>query len=135
MYDYCTKKVNINKLDEISAGYIYWLLCWGKWGQYQNNYIFNVAYKSPHGENLLCISFDGVDGCIEECDRGKYLSLFHLDERYRIMFDKIKYLLVKKKQYFRYSSLRLHEYWWWWSTYRKKSKHAKHNNIYWSHVK
>ena len=45
----------------------------------------------------LHIIFDKVDGYI-----GKYLGLFHSDEKYEKIFDRIRYCYIKK-QYFRRS--------------------------------
>ena len=50
----------------------------------------------------LHIIFDKVDGYIGKYGRTKYLGLFHSDEKYEKIFDRISYCYIKK-QYFRRS--------------------------------
>ena len=44
----------------------------------------------------LCVIFDKVDEYIRKYDRTEFLRFFHSDEKYEIIFDRIRY----KKQYY-----------------------------------
>ena len=50
--------------------------------------------KLHTGAKPLHIIFDKVDGYIKKYDRTKYLALFHSDEKYERIFDRIKYLFI-----------------------------------------
>ena len=51
------------------------------------------ANKTLYGKKPLYIVFDKVNGYIRKYDGSKYLELFHSDETYERMFDRISILL------------------------------------------
>ena len=65
--------------------------------------IYDVACKTPYGAKSLRIIFKKVEECIRICHRTKYLGLFHSNDKYERMFDRIRYHIMSKKQYFRCS--------------------------------
>ena len=88
MYDYFDDIINTNDLDlDIT------LL---NEKTHENILICDVSYKNPYGAKLLHIIFDKVGGYIREHDRTKYLGLFYSDEKYEIIFDRIRYLIMIK---------------------------------------
>ena len=64
--------------------------------KYKNILIYDVSYKTSTGAKPLRIRFDEIDGLIKIYDRIRYLLLFDYE-----WFDKIKYLISKKKWYYR----------------------------------
>ena len=65
--------------------------------------ICNVTCKTPYGAKSLRIIFKKVEECIRICHRTKYLELFHSNDKYERMFDRIRYHIMSKNQYFRCS--------------------------------
>ena len=53
-----------------------------------------VAYETQHSAKPLRIVFDKIDGCIREYDGTKYLALFHSNEKYERIADRIRYLIM-----------------------------------------
>ena len=62
----------------------------------ENILIQNVVYKSPYGANRSFIIFENVDRCIKKYDSTKYLALLPSDEKYEIIFDRIRHLIILK---------------------------------------
>ena len=58
--------------------------------------IYDGAYKTPYGAKPLHSIFDKVDGCIRKDDAANYLALFHSDEKYERIYDRIRYLIMLK---------------------------------------
>ena len=56
-----------------------------------------VAYKTPYGSKPLRIIFDNVDEYIRKYDSTKYVALFYSDEKYEKVFDRIRYLIMLKR--------------------------------------
>ena len=63
---------------------------------YKNRLISGVAYVASYNIKSLRIVFDKVNGCIKQYSEIKYLGLFPLDEKYGILFDRIKYLIGRE---------------------------------------
>ena len=63
---------------------------------YGNILIYHAVYKTPYREKPLSIIFKKVDGYIRKYDSTKYLALFHSDEKYERLFDRIRYLVMLK---------------------------------------
>ena len=59
---------------------------------YFDHIINNVAYKTPYGSKPLGINFDKLDVYIRNNGSTKSLGLFHCDENYEKIFDRIRYL-------------------------------------------
>ena len=60
------------------------------------NFLIYVAYETLYGVRPLHIIFEKVDGYIRKYDGTKYLALFHSDESYERIFDKIRYPVMLK---------------------------------------
>lgn len=58
-------------------------------------------YKTQYGAKPLSIIFEKVHGYNRKCDSSKYLVSSHSEEKYVRIFDKMRYLIMLKKQYFR----------------------------------
>ena len=63
----------------------------------ENILFYNVAYKTLYGTKLLRVIFDKVDEYIRKCDCMTYLALFHSNEKYKKIFDRIRYLIILEK--------------------------------------
>ena len=69
---------------------------------YENIWIYHAAYKTSYGEKPLCDIFDNTDGYIREHDSSKYLALFYPNEKHKRIFDRFRYIIKLKRQYFRH---------------------------------
>ena len=61
---------------------------------YKNVLSYDLAYKTSYGSKPLHIIFDKVDSSLGKYDETKYLALFHSDEKYEIISDRIRYLMM-----------------------------------------
>ena len=68
---------------------------------YENISVYNISYITPAGPKPLRIRFDKIDGFIIALDgKNKHLILFDY-ELFNKICDKIKYLIGKKKWYYK----------------------------------
>ena len=68
---------------------------------YENISVYNISYKTPTGPKPLRIRFDKIDGFIISLD-GKIKHLILFDYKlFNKICDKIKYLISKKKWYYK----------------------------------
>ena len=65
---------------------------------YKNSFISCIAYKIPHNELSLHITFDRVNGYVEKPDRDKHL-LFRPSEKYETMFNRVKNIFGQKSNF------------------------------------
>ena len=63
---------------------------------YKDMVIYDGAYKTPYGAKPLHSIFDKVDGYIRKNDATNYLALFHSDEKYERIYDRIRCLIMLK---------------------------------------
>ena len=57
---------------------------------------YNVSSKTVYDAKPLCIIFNKVEWYIRKYDSTKYLAFFHFNERYKGIFDRIRYLNLLK---------------------------------------
>ena len=55
-----------------------------------------ILLQTPYGAKFIRIICDKVDGFIRKYDKTKYPGLFHSYEKYEIIFERVRYLIVLK---------------------------------------
>lgn len=58
--------------------------------------IYDTVYKTSYAVKALRIIFDKIDGYIKKYDKNKYLALFHSNETYERMLNKIRCFIMLK---------------------------------------
>ena len=61
----------------------------------ENFLIYDVANKTPNGTKPFRIVFNKVEEDIRKYS-SKYLALFHSNEKYERIFDRVRYLIMLK---------------------------------------
>ena len=61
---------------------------------FENILIYDTVYKTSYGVKALHIIFDKIDGYIKKYNKNKYLALFHSNETYERMLNKITCLIM-----------------------------------------
>ena len=59
--------------------------------------IYCVPHKTSYGTKLLRVTFDKADACITKHDGTKYPALFYSDEKFDRIFNRIKHLIMMKR--------------------------------------